>query len=273
MSSPLHLGAEVTAALDAAELASALIRREYRTFAAVPDAPASISTHVDKASQELILEFLHDRFPDDALCAEENTPGLKGVSHTGRRVWVVDPIDGTRGFAKKTGQFSVMIGLLVDGQPAVGVVAEPSLDRTTYAWVGGGCWFKVGDGTSVRCHVSRRGLRDAVLTQSWSRPGQPSRPVRALAPAEVLETYSGGVKLAQVARGEADVYANVYETFFDWDICAGHVLVTEAGGRVTDLSGNPVSYAAARFAQTRGLLATNGVFHDDAVKALAAVPA
>ncbi|HEX4613575.1 MAG TPA: inositol monophosphatase family protein [Urbifossiella sp.] len=273
MSSPLDLGDEINAALEAAEQASALVRREYATFAAIPDAPASISTHVDKASQELILEFLHARFPADALCAEESTPGLAKVPHTGSRVWVVDPIDGTRGFAKKTGQFSVMIGLLLDGEPVVGVVAEPAIDRTTYAWTGGGCWYKVGDGTSVGCHVSRRKLKDAVLTQSWAKPGQPSRPVRALAPSRVVETYSGGVKLAQVARGEADVYANVYETFFDWDICAGHVLVTEAGGRVTDLSGNPVAYAADRFAQTRGLLATNGAFHDDAVRLLAAVPA
>lgn len=273
MSSPLSLGDEVSAALDAAELASALVRREYATFAAIPDAPVSISTHVDKASQELILNYLHDRFPADALCAEESTPALARVPHRGRRVWVVDPIDGTRGFAKKTGQFSVMIGLLIDGEPAVGVVAEPAQDRTTYAWTGGGCWFKVGDGTSVGCRVTRRALKNAVLTQSWSKPGQPSRPVRALAPAEVVETYSGGVKLAQVARGDADVYANVYETFFDWDICAGHVLVTEAGGRVTDLAGTPVVYAADRFAQSRGLLATNDAFHDAAVRALAAVPA
>lgn len=272
MSSPLDLGREVSAALEAADLAAELIRREYRNFAAVPDAPVSISTHVDKASQDLILDYLHDRFPADALCAEESTAGLAKVAHRGNRVWVVDPIDGTRGFAKKTGQFSVMIGLLVDGEPAVGVVAEPVQQRTTYAWVGGGCWYMVADGTSVRCHVSRRPLRDAVLTQSWAKPGEASRPVRALAPSSVVETYSGGVKLALVARGDADVYANVYETFYDWDVCAGHVLVTEAGGRVTDLRGGPIHYAADRFAQTRGLLATNGVFHDEAVRALAAVP-
>lgn len=272
MSSPLDLGQEVSAALEAADLAGELIRREYATFAAIPDAPVSISTHVDKASQELILNFLHAEFPHDALRAEENTPQLARVPNDGRRVWVVDPIDGTRGFAKKTGQFSVMIGLLVDGEPVVGVVMEPVQDRATYAWTGGGCWYKVGDGTSVGCRVSRRGAGTAVLTQSWSKPGVPSRPVRALAPAHVIETYSGGVKLAQVARGDADVYANVYETFYDWDICAGHLLVTEAGGRVTDLSGNPVTYSGDRFAQTRGLLATNGVFHDAAVRNLAAVP-
>jgi 3'(2'), 5'-bisphosphate nucleotidase len=272
MAAPTDLGLEVAAALDAAEWAGELVRREYRTFAAIPDAPVSISTHVDQAAQELILDFLHARFPNDALRAEEDTPGLDGVLPDGPRVWVVDPIDGTRGFAKKTGQFSVMIGLLIDGRPVVGVVLEPALDRTTYAWVGGGCWYKVGDGTSVRCTVSRRPAAEAVLTQSWARTGQSNRPVRALAPAKVVETYSGGVKLAQVARGEADVYANTYETFYDWDICAGHVLVAEAGGRVTDLGGDPIVYSGERFAQKNGLLATNGLWHDWAVERLAAVP-
>src|SRR5215210_4863036 len=107
-------------------------------------------------------------------------------------------------------------------------------------------------------------------TQCWSKPGQPTRPVQALAPASVIETYSGGVKLALVARGEADVYANTYEAFYDWDICAGHVLVTEAGGTVTDLAGNPIVYQAADFSQRKGLLATNGPLHAECVRKLAA---
>jgi 3'(2'), 5'-bisphosphate nucleotidase len=271
MTAPLNLGWEVSSALEAAERASDLIRREYELFVAVPDAPASISTHVDRASQELILAFLHERFPADALCAEEKTPALDAVPHTGPRVWVVDPIDGTRGFARKTGQFSVMIGLLVNGEPVVGVVAEPAFDQYTYAWAGGGCWWRTGDGTSVQAHVSRRArAADAVLVQSWSKPGQPTRPVAAVGPARVLETYSGGVKLAMVARGEADVYANTYETFFDWDVCAGHILVTEAGGVVTDLAGGPVRYSAPDFGQRRGLLATNGHIHDEVIRMLAA---
>lgn len=266
----IDLGWELTAALEAAEQAGKLIRREYESFAAIPDAPASITTHVDRASQEVILRLLHERFPKDALCAEETTPALQGVSHRGRRVWVVDPIDGTRGFARKTGQFSVMIGLLVDAQPVLGVVLEPAIDRCTYAWLGGGCWTKVGDGTSVRCTVSpRKDTAGLVLTQSWAKPGQPTRPVQALSPAGVIETYSGGVKMAVVARGEADVYANTYEKFYDWDVCAGHILVTEAGGRVTDLAGEPIVYQASDFGQTKGLLATNGRVHDAVVKKLA----
>jgi 3'(2'), 5'-bisphosphate nucleotidase len=260
---------ELSAALDAAANASELIRREYESFVAIPDAPASISTHVDKASQDLILKFLHAAFPDDALCAEESIPGFEQIPKSGRRTWVVDPIDGTRGFAKKIGQFSVMIGLLVEGKPVVGVVSEPAQKRVTYAQLGQGCYSSAGDSTLTRCRVSHREPSEAVLTQSWAKPGQPSKPVELLKPARVIETYSGGVKLALIARGEADIYANTYETFHDWDICAGHILVTEAGGNVTDLAGNPITYQAADFSQRKGLLATNGSIHTDIVRRLA----
>ncbi len=262
-------GTELAAAREAAARASADLRKEYESFVAIPDAPVTISTHADKGSQELILAFLHERFPADALCAEESTPNFDAVPKSGRRAWVVDPIDGTRGFAKKTGQFSTMIGLLVDGAPVVGVVAEPAQDRFTFASLGGGCWVQVGTAEPTRCRVSARGFTNLVLTQSWAKTGMSPKPVTALTPARVIETYSGGIKLSLVARGEADVYANTYETFRDWDICAGHVLVTEAGGTVTDLGGNPITYQNEAFAQSRGLIATNGPTHPETVMRLA----
>ncbi len=263
--------AELAVAREAAARASDYLRREYAAFTAIPDAPVTISTHADRASQELILALLHEQFPADALCAEESTPAFDAVPTSGPRAWVVDPIDGTRGFAKKVGQFSSMIGLLVDGRPVVGVVAEPAQERITFAVLGGGCWAEAAGAEPVRCRVSARGFDELVLIQSWSKTGMSPKPVRALGPARVIETYSGGVKLAAVARGEADVYANCYETFRDWDICAGHLLVTEAGGTVTDLAGNRVTYQNAEFAQKRGLLATNGALHAAAVERLAQV--
>src|SRR4029453_17870157 len=121
-----------------------------------------------------------------------------------------------------------------------------------------------------RCRVSAvADLAEATLTQSRSRgPAQPTGPVRALQPRRVLETYSAGIKLALVARGDADLYVNTYEAFHDWDICAGHLLVEEAGGRVTTLKGEPIAYGGAEHLQVGGLLASNGLIHDAAVKAM-----
>jgi 3'-phosphoadenosine 5'-phosphosulfate (PAPS) 3'-phosphatase len=84
----------------------------------------------------------------------------------------------------------------------------------------------------------------------------------------VIETYSAGIKMAQVARGEADLYLNTYQAFSDWDICAGHILITEAGGRATGLRGEELRYGQPKGSQIYGLLASNGVIHDTAVAAM-----
>jgi 3'(2'), 5'-bisphosphate nucleotidase len=259
---------ELKAALAAARQAGALILEHYERFERIPDARADISTAADRESQEIILTHLHTVFPDDALCAEEATSSLTGVAGTGSRLWIVDPIDGTRGFAKKNGEFSVMIGFVDQGALAVGVVLEPALGRVTYAVRGGGCWSQDGDAANpAPCRVSTTAtLARATLVQSHSRsPKEPSWSARALEPARVVETYSAGVKLARVARGEADLYANTYQNFHDWDICAGHLLVTEAGGTVTGLAGEEIRYGLPGAWQRHGLLATNRLLHEAAL--------
>ena len=259
---------ELEHALAAAAQAGQLILDAYEQFTPIPDAPASISTQADRDSQECILKRLQSAYPADAFCAEEATPSLER-GRTAPRTWVVDPIDGTRGFAQKNGQFSVMVGLIEDGRVVVGVVLEPTSWRLTFASIGEGCWKRDGrDGEPVRCRVTTTAdLSAATLVQSWTK-GHPWPHQTALAPARVIETHSAGLKLALVARGEADLYVNHYRNFHDWDVCAGQVLVEEAGGRVTTFRGKPVVYGKAHADQRDGLLASNGVLHDAALARL-----
>jgi 3'(2'), 5'-bisphosphate nucleotidase len=262
---------ELQVALTAAKLAGTLIMEHYARFQVIPDAPANISTDTDRQSQETILQYLHQEFPSDALRAEENTPTLSQVPGSGARIWIIDPIDGTRGFARKTGEFSVMVALMDHDRIAVGVVLEPATNRLTYAVRGGGCWRH--DGTQSRpeaCHVTSVGdLAQATVVQSHSRKSSPpSREIQALQPLRVTETYSAGIKLALVARAEADIYLNTYDSCSDWDICAGQILVEEAGGRVTNLRGAAPHYGLPGALQPHGLLASNGLLHDPALAAL-----
>jgi 3'(2'), 5'-bisphosphate nucleotidase len=258
---------ELEAAREAARLAGAMLLGEYERFQKIADAPADITTHADRASQDVVLGHLRAAFPGDAFCAEEQTAGLAGAPAAGPRLWIIDPIDGTRGFARKNGEFSVMVGFADQGRPAVGVVLEPARGRVTYAVRGGGCWRQDQGEGPVRCRVTATPrLAEATVTQSHSRnPAEPSREIRALAPRRVIETYSAGIKLAQVARGEADLYLNTYEGFHDWDIAAGHILVEEAGGRVTGLRGEGLHYGLPGAWQRHGLLGSNGHVHDEAV--------
>lgn len=264
---------ELQEALAAADAAGRYARAEYDTFVPIPDAPAEISTHVDHGCQEIILKHLRAAFPADGLVAEERTESLAGAPAGAERTWIVDPIDGTRGFAMKNGEFSVMIGLTVAGRPVVGVVLEPIRDRVTYATAGGGCWVRVGAGEQTRCRVSgQTDVSQSVLVQSWGKPGKPPKPaVKAVGPARILETYSAGIKLAMVARGEADLYVNDYAGFHDWDVCAGHALVEEAGGKLTEFGGGPIRYGQPEASPRRGMIASNGALHEEVVRRVTSV--
>jgi 3'(2'), 5'-bisphosphate nucleotidase len=108
------------------------------------------------------------------------------------------------------------------------------------------------------------------LTQSHTKPGRgPTIAVQKLQPSGITETYSAGIKLAQVARGEADIYACEYDAMNDWDIAAGQILVSEAGGRVTTNDGRTLVFGRADPLQSGGLLATNGMLHETAMERLA----
>ena len=260
---------ELQAALDAARLAGRRIMELYATFTAIPDAQVNITTQADYDSQELILQALSARFPADAFVAEEKTPTLATLPREGSRRWVIDPIDGTRGFAQKSDEFSVMIGLVEGADVVVGVVLEPAKARITYATRGGGCWRLDGQGTPLPCKVtSNADLNAIILTQSHSKPGVVTRQIQTLSPKFIRETHSAGVKLALVARGEVDLYVNHYPNFHDWDICAGHILVEEAGGQVTTLRGQPIRYGSTNADQRLGLMASNGVLHEGVLKKL-----
>src|SRR5215469_7254347 len=264
---------ELESALEAARQAGRVVQDAYTQFQAIPDAPIDISTEADRQAQETILSHLKKLFPGDALCAEEQTPALTGAASVGARQWVVDPIDGTRGFARKNGEFSVMIAFVENGRIAVGVVLEPAKGRCTYAARGQGCWRQDGGGERIACRVSSAtDLATAVMVQSHSRNRDvPSRMAQAVRPGRVVETYSAGIKLAIVARGEVDLYVNDYTQFHDWDIAAGHLLVTEAGGTVTGLHGEELHYGLPEAWQRFGLLGSNGHVHAEALKRLEGV--
>jgi len=263
----MTLTRELQEALAAADAAGKFVLAEYETFTPIPDAPANISTAVDRGSQEMIFQHLRAAFPDDGVFGEE-VDGAAGPADA-TRVWVVDPIDGTRGFAMKSGDFSIMIGLTIAGEVVLGVVLEPTIARLTYATRGGGCWSSIAGAVPTRQSVSTQSELSAMtLVISRQKPGKPSRIASAMQPAKLIETYSAGIKLALVARGEADVYVNSYSNVYDWDVCAGQILVEEAGGKVTELDGKAIRYGQPS-AIRNGTVATNGRLHDTVLQRLA----
>ena len=165
-----------------------------------------------------------------------------------------------------------MIGLVQDGKAILGAVYEPAIDRLTMGMLGEGCWYQQPSSADpVPCKVTTTtAMADAKMAMSRSQGEEGEKKLLAMFGAkEADQTYSAGIKLAQVARGEADLYLGDYPTLRDWDICAGHVLVEAAGGTVTNKEGKPIFYAGTGQAlEGKGLIATNGPLQDACLEVL-----
>ncbi|MER3415164.1 MAG: 3'(2'),5'-bisphosphate nucleotidase CysQ [Gemmataceae bacterium] len=245
------------------------VLRLYEEYTPIPDAPATITTPADLASQEILSHVLSSTFPQDLLWGEEaelGKPAHASILPAQARIWIMDPIDGSRGFARKNDEFSIMLALVINGVPCLGLVYEPVQARLTWALRNQGTWIEEKDGPPRQCRVSdRKIIGGATLIVSRSEKGP--RYAWQQYGLRIVETYSAGIKLAAVARGEAELYWSTYTGFHPWDLCAGHMLILEAGGEVTDRYGSPIVYRR-REQNIPGILASNGLLHQQALEVL-----
>jgi 3'(2'), 5'-bisphosphate nucleotidase len=227
------------------------------------DEPVSIA---DRRASELIVAGLTAAFPDDPLISEElpPAPGAFGAP----RLWLVDPIDGTKDFIRGEDGYSVMIGLVSGGRPALGVVHQPTLDRTFYA-TPDGAWVDAGGQVSPLAVSAVATAGEARLVASKShRSTDIDRVKERLGIGDEQNVGSVGLKLCLIAAGVRDLYVNPQAKTKAWDTCAPEAILARAGGRLTDLSGTAIAYAGD-LSHRRGLVASNGHLHDEVVQKLA----
>jgi len=236
-------------------------------------------TIADRRANEIICNAIACAFPNDAIVAEESAPSdpARIAADLAReRVWLVDPLDGTKEFVARNDEFAVMIGLCVAGTPIVGVVALP---MTGQVFVGGpgGAWLIAPDGARRPLHVSSvRAVADSTLLLSRShRSDRLLALVARLAPARQVISGSVGIKCARIAASEADVYINLPSLRGArlWDACGPEAIVRAAGGRVSTVFGEPIAYQGPGLALARGMVATNGWLHDEVLAVMRAAPA
>jgi 3'(2'), 5'-bisphosphate nucleotidase len=259
------------AALSAAREAAQVIMRVYaQPFTVeykIGDDPV---TRADRESNDLLCERLSRAFPAVPIVAEESDPGTYAGFAAASASWFVDPLDGTREFVARNGEFVVMIGLAERGRATVGVIVIPVSGRAFVGIVDDGAWEVVADGSRTPIHVSSRDSLDGA-SFVVSRSRQPDR-VKALAASmgarEAVSRGSSGLKGVLVATGVHDVYLQPGNAGMRWDACATEALVRAAGGACTETDGRPFDYALDELVNARGLVAANGPLHDRVVSAL-----
>jgi 3'(2'), 5'-bisphosphate nucleotidase len=204
----------------------------YGTARSVAKADESPVTAADHAANDVILARLREAFPADAILSEEKRDDLSRVDS--ERVWVVDPLDGTKEFLARNGEFSIMIGLAVGGRAVLGVVYLPDGDVLYTAAEGAGAWAVRGDARN-RLEVEEADPESLRLVGSRSHPDPLlTRMQHALGITDVEPCGSVGVKCSRIAEGRRDLYVHPVPYLKEWDTCAPEVMVREAGGSVTD---------------------------------------
>ena len=199
-------------------------------------------TCADRASHEVIMAGLQQAFPEIPVLSEEGASIPYSERRHWARFWLVDPLDGTKEFIKRNGEFTVNIALIEGGRAVAGVVYVPALETLYYGVLAVGCWRQVGSAAAQPIRV-READPAAGLTVVMSR-SHPSPQLAAylqgITVAEALPVGSS-LKLCVVAEGKADLYPRLGPTM-EWDTAAGHAVVEAAGGTVAQVDGAPLVY-------------------------------
>ena len=227
-------------------------------------------TRADREANALICKALLADYPGIPVVAEESDPSTYAGYASASSAWFVDPLDGTREFVKRNGEFAVMIGLAEHGLATVGVIVCPAVNRAFIGAKGKGAFEVARDGSRHAIHTSdAKTLGEALLVVSRSqRIGQLEDLAVRLGFRGVARCGSAGVKATRIACGEADVYAQPGRAGALWDACAPEALVMAAGGRATDAHGTIIDYAARELPNHHGFVATNGYLHEDVLELL-----
>jgi 3'(2'), 5'-bisphosphate nucleotidase len=223
------------------------------------DEPVTIA---DKRSSDLISAALAAAYPDDIVISEENPDDRR--RRTAARVWFIDPIDGTRDYIAGRDGFSVMIGLLIDGLPALGVVFQASKECLYFATVDSGAFVQHATDAAPRAirvsTVAQAGNARLVASQSH-RTNDTDALKQTLGISDEQNIGSVGLKLCLIATGTRDLYVNPTPKAKLWDTCAPSAIIMAAGGALTDLQGQPLDYRSHSVAHHRGIVGSNTHIH------------
>jgi len=264
---------ELNVAIDLAREAGAAILEYYegplnveQKFSADDVEPV---TQADRVANELIVERLAREFPDDGILAEESIDTARRLDKS--RVWMVDPLDGTNGFIDGNGDFAVQIGLAEEGVCVVGVVYQPLTGVLNRAVIDGGAWVEYPDREPEQARVSNRSefAKMRLAASRSHRSPRMNKVVTRLGFQDEVQRGSVGIKVGLLVEQQCDVYIHLSPRTKQWDTCAPQLILTEAGGQLSDLFGQPLNYNVIDVQNRNGLVASNGVVHDQIIETLA----
>jgi len=254
-----ELDLAINAAIEAGNAILEIYQSDYETSTKNDDSPI---TDADLKSNEVIKKILSQAEHD--ILSEEDKDDLGRLSQ--EMVWIIDPLDGTSDFIDKTGEFTVMIALIKNKKPILGVIGWPTEKTLFVAQKGSGAFrfsndqwnkisvTKVSDIPKCRTVGSRHHLSDKEKSF-----------IKKLG-IEDFTSIGSSLKVGKISSGEAEAYITTTNKMKEWDSAASYCIISEAGGKMTDMSGNDLTYNNEDVYHQNGILVTNGLIHNKIVE-------
>jgi len=219
----------------------AILEVYHQDFSVQHKGDSSPLTAADLASHRVIVQRLAELEPDTPILSEEGADIPYSTRGQWQRYWLIDPLDGTREFVKRNGEFTVNIALIVDGRPVVGVVHVPVTGVSYVGQSGQGAWKVDASGETTPIRVRQKRQAIAQVAGSRSHAGDSLQLFLERLGAHEIVSMGSSLKLCLVAEGIADIYPRLGPTS-EWDTAAAQAVVEAAGGLVTDTQLEPLRY-------------------------------
>ncbi len=237
----MNYDALLNSLLEIADAAGEKVMEIYQTdFQVHTKEDDSPITAADIASHHIIVDGLKELTPDIPVLSEEsaNAPWEERKNWT--RFWLVDPIDGTKDFTNRTGEFTVNIALIENGEPVMGIVTAPALDEAFWGIKGQGAWKREADGSTRKLQVVTPPPAIRAVASKNHLNDDTRDFIETLGEHEMVQAGSS-LKFCRIAEGKADIYPRLGPTC-EWDTGAAHAVLAAAGGKVNTLEGMPLAY-------------------------------
>lgn len=221
------------------------------------DSPVTLA---DKNSEKVIIAGL-EKFGYNIISEETVISDISG-----ERLWIIDPLDGTKDFIEKTGEFCIMIGLIDKGEPILGVMYVPVENKVYYAQKGQGAYVKDNNGTR-KLNIENDDLNPKFLASRHHTSSEEKEFMEKISK-DINYAGSIGLKLGLIAEGKANAYINMSNKTHSWDTCAGEIILKEAGGVITDTKNNELKYGSVNTKNSDGVMAGSKVIHQVLIKNL-----
>jgi 3'(2'),5'-bisphosphate nucleotidase len=222
----------------------------------------TLVSDADKKSSLYLERALKERYPEFGIIDEENEDG---AIYGKKYCFVIDPLDGTRAYLEKENSFSILIGLLRNNIPVLGVAYRPMTQELFFAIKDKGAFLEI-DGKVEKINVRKNKNLNVLVTNSRYGEGLDSI-LKKIKPHEIVK-MGGSIKIAEVAKGNADAFICSMDNIMHvWDLCALEVILEESGGIITDLEGNKFDYSKDN-KNDRGVIAASKQAYEIIIKDL-----